>query len=251
MTTNGRLEVLEPSLREGTPGKDVSFAPDDNPKCLKRLEDAGARQRFPGGDPTDPAFLWKKLRSFGLEVDTEAMAGVRRKVEALLRQGWQFDNAEASLLLLALKQLKRYRAWFDLERYSVLTRGGRYQPDDDLAPDDTEPSEASVKLKVNGEVRHTVREGKGPVHALELALRDALRPTYPRLDEVALGDCVVRVMDSKDGTAARVRVLFQSRDRVYDQGWGSVGVSTNVVKASWLALVDALEFKCWLDTRDF
>jgi 2-isopropylmalate synthase len=251
MTTNGRLEVLETSLREGTPGKGIAFTPENDLKCLQRIDDVGARQRLPVGDLPDPAFLWKKMRSFGLDVDPEAMAGVRWKMEVLLRQGWQFDNAEASLLLLALKLLKRYRPRFELERYSVLTRGSGHQPNGDLVPDDTDVSEASVKLKVNGEVRHTVREGKGPVHALELALRDALRPTYPRLDEVALGDCAVRVMDSKDGTAARVRVVFQSWDRGYDRGWGSVGVSSNIVKASWVALVDALEFKCWLDTRDF
>jgi 2-isopropylmalate synthase len=214
-----------------------------------RPEDARNRQCLPVGDLSDLSVLRGKLQRLGLEMDVDTLLVVQRKIEGLEQQGWQFDTAEASFVLLVLKLLKRYRPWFELQRYCVLARGSN-QPDAVFVLDDTILVEASVKLKLDGRVWHTVQEGNGPVHALELALREALRPTYPRLDEMALTDCALRVIDGREGTGAQVRVVLQSWDRHHNRSWKSVAVSDDMVRASWLALVDALEFKKWLDARE-
>ena len=106
-------------------------------------------------------------------------------------------------------------------------------------------TEATVKVRVGGQPEHTVCEGDGPVNALDGALRKALVPTYPRLAEMQLADYKVRVVNAKAGTAARVRVVIESRDGT--DVWGTVGVSENVVEASWLALADSFEYKLFKD----
>jgi 2-isopropylmalate synthase len=95
---------------------------------------------------------------------------------------------------------------------------------------------------------HTVSEGDGPVNALDGALRKALIESFPRLAEVQLVDYKVRVVNARAGTAARVRVVIESRDN--DSVWGTVGVSENIIEASWLALVDSIEYKLFKDEED-
>ena len=106
-------------------------------------------------------------------------------------------------------------------------------------------TEATIKLMVNGEQVHVVGEGDGPVNALDTALRKALVPAYPNLKEMHLVDYKVRVINSTEGTAARVRVVIESCDD--DDIWSSVGVSENIIEASWLALVDSVEYKLYKD----
>jgi len=101
-------------------------------------------------------------------------------------------------------------------------------------------SEATVKLRVGGEVVHTAAEGNGPVNALDAALRKALQPHHPEVAEMRLHDYKVRVLDGADGTAAGVRVLIESGD--HHGRWSTVGCSTNIIEASWLALADAVEY---------
>ena len=108
-------------------------------------------------------------------------------------------------------------------------------------------TEATVKVRVGDRTEHTVCEGDGPVNALDGALRKALLPIYPRLAELQLVDYKVRVVNAKAGTAARVRVVIESRRR--RAVWGTVGVSENVVEASWLALVDSFEYKLFKDAE--
>ena len=108
-------------------------------------------------------------------------------------------------------------------------------------------TEATIKLKVDGVLEHTVSEGDGPVNALDGALRKALERHYPRLKEMSLVDYKVRVINARAGTAARVRVVIESKDQ--DSVWGTVGVSENVIEASWLALVDSFEYKLAKDAR--
>ena len=100
---------------------------------------------------------------------------------------------------------------------------------------------------VDGSLEHTVSEGDGPVNALDGALRKALDGHYPRLKEMSLVDYKVRVINARAGTAARVRVVIESKD--HDHVWGTVGVSENVIEASWLALVDSFEYKLAKDAR--
>jgi 2-isopropylmalate synthase len=106
-------------------------------------------------------------------------------------------------------------------------------------------NEATVKVRVAGTLQHTVAEGDGPFNALDAALRKAVQPFYPRLAEMKLVDYKVRVVNARAGTAARVRVVIESTD---ESGvWSTVGVSENLIEASWLALVDSLEFKLFKD----
>ncbi len=116
-----------------------------------------------------------------------------------------------------------------------------------LGHDAATSTEATIKLKVDGVLEHTVSEGDGPVNALDGALRKALEGHYPRLKEMSLVDYKVRVINARAGTAARVRVVIESKD--HDNVWGTVGVSENVIEASWLALVDSFEYKLAKDAR--
>jgi len=106
-------------------------------------------------------------------------------------------------------------------------------------------SEATVKVTVNGETSLSAAEGDGPVNALDLALRNALIPFYPKIKSVRLVDFKVRISDGDSGTAARTRVLIESTDG--EKFWGTVGVSENIIEASWQALVDSVEYKLYED----
>lgn len=199
---------------------------------------------------SDHVVLREKLEQFGLAISAQTLAQVQRKVEMMERQGWQLDRAEASLFLLVWKHLKRYRPWFELEGYCVISRGRAADSDSFFVGDNTGSVEASVKLRVNGEVWHTVHEGHGTVHALELAPRSALLPIYPRLDEMVVTDYSIHVLDGEAGSSAVVQATLQSWDRNHDRCWGSVAVADDIVRAIWLALVDAIEFKRWLDSNE-
>jgi 2-isopropylmalate synthase len=112
-------------------------------------------------------------------------------------------------------------------------------------PDGRIASEAIIKIKVKGILEHTAADGDGPVNALDNALRKALKGFYPTLSRMHLSDFKVRVLDEKAGTASRVRVLIQSQDE--SDSWGTVGVSENIIEASWQALVDSVEYKLLKD----
>jgi 2-isopropylmalate synthase len=180
----------------------------------------------------------EKLAEFGLAGDQALLAKVLDRVQDLENEGYQFEAAEASFVLLVEKLAGRYRPWFERLGYRVSVENG---------PDGTPVTEATVKVKVGEKLAHTVSEGDGPVNALDGALRKALEPHYPRLKDLHLVDYKVRVINEKAGTAARVRVVIESRDD--GDVWGTVGVSENVIEASWLALIDAFEHKLGKDAR--
>lgn len=163
-----------------------------------------------------------------------AMRRIINEVTRLESEGFLFESAEASFELLMRKIAGRYHAFFDLLYYRALV-----QTEGD---DDSESvSEATVKLKVNDVTEHHVAEGDGPVNALDGALRKALRPHFPAVDEVSLVDYKVRVINARAATAAKVCVVVESRDK--EGHWGTVGVSENIIDASWQALVDSIEYK--------
>jgi 2-isopropylmalate synthase len=180
----------------------------------------------------------EKLGEHGLEQDAELMSRVLDRVQDLENEGYQFEASEASFLLLVEKLAGRHTPHFERLHYHVSVSG-----ESDRAP----VTEATVKLRVRESVEHTVSEGDGPVNALDGALRKALERHYPRLREMSLVDYKVRVINERAGTAARVRVVIESKDG--DSVWGTVGVSENVIEASWLALVDAFEHKLAKDER--
>ena len=180
----------------------------------------------------------EKLGKHGLEQDAELMSRVLDRVQDLENAGYQFEASEASFLLLVEKLAGRHTPHFERLHYHVSVSG-----ESNRMP----VTEATVKLRVRESVEHTVSEGDGPVNALDGALRKALERHYPRLREMCLVDYKVRVINERAGTAARVRVVIESKDG--DSVWGTVGVSENVIEASWLALVDAFEHKLAKDEQ--
>jgi 2-isopropylmalate synthase len=177
-----------------------------------------------------------KLGKYRRDDDPELMKRILDRVQVLESQGYQFEAAEASFDLLVMKVAGTYRPKFvrDHYRVNVVTdEGGR------------PVTEATIKLTVGGASEHVVAEGDGPVNALDTALRKALAATYPRLAEMHLDDYKVRVINSTEGTAARVRVVIESRDQ--SNVWTTVGVSENIIEASWLALIDSVEYKLFKD----
>jgi 2-isopropylmalate synthase len=152
-------------------------------------------------------------------------------------QGYQYEGAEASFELLVRRTLPDYKAPFELEDFVIVERR-RHSHGQDQASEML--AEAMVKIRVEGELKHTAAEGNGPVNALDAAARKALIEFYPHVADVKLVDYKVRILDSKAATGARVRVLVESTDGT--RYWTTVGSSTDIIEASWLALADALEY---------
>jgi 2-isopropylmalate synthase len=177
-----------------------------------------------------------KTTKYTIAHDRPLMLKILGQVQDLENAGYEFEAAEASFDLLVQKAAGLYRPWF--ERLS-------YRVDIEAGANGGPRTEATVKVHVGEQVMHTVSEGDGPVNALDGALRKALLPFYPRLAEMHLADYKVRVVNARAETAARVRVVVEWRDG--EGVWGTVGVSENIVEASWLALADAVEYKLFKD----
>ena len=178
-----------------------------------------------------------KAHELGIRIrkDTPQLAEILREVKQLENQGYEFEAAEGSLALLIQKVLRHHKSFFELEGFHVsMRRNGGHSV-----------VEATVKVKVGGKFFHTVAEGDGPVNALDNALRAALQDSYPSLKRVKLTDYKVRIISGKEGTAAKTRVLIESTDGTNE--WGTVGVSENIIEASWQALVDSVEYKLFKD----
>jgi 2-isopropylmalate synthase len=173
-----------------------------------------------------------------IQDNRELMDRILAEVVALENRGYQFEAAEASFDLLVRRCAGTFEPHFERLHYHVSVESDR---------DGRISTEATVKLRVGDQIRHEVAEGDGPVNALDAALRKALNGSFPRLSEMHLVDYKVRVINSEAGTAAGVRVMIESRDA--DDVWGTVGVSENVIEASWLALVDAFEYKLSKDEQ--
>ena len=180
---------------------------------------------------TSIMFKAKEL-SYNLKKNDKNIKKLHTLIQKLEYEGYQFEAAEASFELLIKKTLNKYKKFFELEGFRVTV---------EKREDDTLISEATIKLKVNGVRQHTASEGDGPVNALDSALRKALLDFYPELSRMHLSDFKVRVLDSKAGTAAKVRVFIESQDE--KASWWTVGVSENIIEASWQALVDSIEYK--------
>jgi len=168
--------------------------------------------------------------------DPKAAQSILEELKKRELDGYHFEGAEASFQIMVLKALKKYKPAFALESLHVSVEGLQGKP---LA------TEATLKLKAGEATAHTVAEGDGPVNALDNALRKALNKVYPRLKEMVLTDYKVRVLNGAAGTAAKVRVLIEFRD--HKDEWTTIGVSTNLIEASWLALVDAVDYKLFKD----
>jgi len=170
-----------------------------------------------------------KAEALGLEAGASE-AEVLRRIKELEHRGFQFEAAEGSFEMLLRRAAPGYRQPFELLEFTVIVekRGGQ-----EVA------AQATVKLRVGDDIMHTAADGDGPVNALDQALRKALVPHYPELDDVRLVDYKVRIVDEHLGTAARPRVIVESARGT--ERWSTVGCSENIIEASWLALWDSLE----------
>ena len=183
-----------------------------------------------------------KLEEAGLTADVpkERLGDLLKLVKDREAQGFQYEGAEASFRLLVQRSLPGYVPPFDLVDYMVVMEKRRRQHSSPENEDET-LCEAMVKVRVNGEVMHTVAEGNGPVNAIDAALRKGLIQAYPEVADVQLTDYKVRVVEQgADGTGAVVRVLVESTNGTHY--WNTVGASGNIIEASWQALTDSLEY---------
>jgi len=176
-----------------------------------------------------------KARELGFELSkgSEQVTRILAQIKVLENQGYEFEAADASFDLLVRRALGIHRPLFRCRRYHcdfMHEAGGN-----------EETTEAVVLLAVDAVTEHTVAEGDGPVNALDRALRKALRRFYPEIDSIRLLDYKVRIIDGTLGTGAKTRVLILSGDG--RQTWGTVGVSNNIIDASWQALVDSFEYR--------
>ncbi|HEY1379386.1 MAG TPA: citramalate synthase [Gemmataceae bacterium] len=206
-------------------------------------EAVGNERRILVSELSGQSTILAKTTKYDVTHDRALMGKILTAVQDLEHAGYEFEAAEASFDLLVKRAAGLYRPWFERLAYRVNIEA------DDLAPRESRGAkcvtEAAVKVRVGDRTEHTVFEGDGPVNALDGALRKALVPIYPRLGEMQLVDYKVRVVNAKAGSAARVRVVIESRDE--GSVWGTVGVSENVVEASWLALADSFEYKLFKD----
>jgi len=198
----------------------------------------GNSRRFLVSELSGRSNILDKLEKNKIAQDKKLARKILNRIQQLEAEGYQFESADASFDLLVKKVMGTYKPAFELEKYHITVekRSGNGSV-----------TEASVKLKVDNITEHVVAEGDGPVNALDTALRKSLEPFYQNIRDMHLIDYKVRVVNAKEGTAAKVRVIIESRDK--DSIWGTVGVSKNIIEASWLALVDSVEYKLQKDKK--
>ena len=212
-----------------------------NTRTYEHMDPAtvGNRRRLLVSELSGKSTILKKTQEMDLDVkkDSGKSRKILKHLQDLEHRGYHFEAAQASLDLLIKRLVKKFEDFFTLEDFRVIIekrKNGKMS------------TEATIKLKVGKELEHTASLGDGPVNALDRALRKALTKFYPSLDEMHLTDYKVRVLDEKEGTAARVRVLIQSQDKT--SSWWTIGVSENIIDASWQALVDSIEYKLLKDS---
>jgi len=193
----------------------------------------GNHQRVLVGELAGRANIMLKARTMGLQLEEKSPEALKvlDQIKHLENEGYEFEAADASFELLVRKSLGQYKPFFELVEYHVSIRKDSVHGFD--------LCEATIKISVDGEKVYTVAEGDGPVNALDAALRQALVRFYPKLEQMRLIDYKVRIIDSKSGTAAKTRVFIESSDG--DTTWATVGVSFDIIEASWLALRDSVD----------
>jgi 2-isopropylmalate synthase len=172
----------------------------------------------------------QRAESSGLELDDAAAGRLVDDLKNLEHEGYQFEAADGSFDLLIRKETGDYQPLLTLESFRVIV---------EKRADGRVETEATIKIWVEGERYVRTAEGNGPVHALDRALRDAIGTLYPHVRDIELVNFKVRILNEKSGTAAVTRVLLDSSDGI--ETWGTIGVSENIIEASWEALVDSIE----------
>jgi 2-isopropylmalate synthase len=203
---------------------------------------AGELGLEPAAHDRDVQAALEKIQELDLKIpprSTEALQTILDKVKELESQGYQFEIAEASLELLLRGALGQYKEYFRLQNYRVI--------DQKVGDDEPPTPEATIRVRVGVHEVHTASTGNGPVNALFKALLKALIRFYPRLAEMRLEDYKVRVLPGTGSTDAKVRVLIESRDA--HEHWGTIGVSHDIIEASWQALEDSINYKLFKDEQ--
>ncbi len=197
-------------------------------------EIVGNTRRVLVSDLSGKSNIEYKAEEFGVKLDGNGHDSqqIVTKIKELEQDGYQFDVADGSFKILAEKLTDQFKPLFELESFRVTIEKDKDQPC---------TAHATVKIRVDNRNEITAAEGYGPVSALDNALRKALDKFYPDLDTMRLVDFKVRVIDGRAGTAAKVRVLIESRDQ--DQIWSTIGVSEDIIEASWQALADSFQYK--------
>lgn len=207
-----------------------------NPISFEHIdpEAIGNRRRLLMSEMTGRAAVLDKISAVApdLDRDSEEISGILAELKRMESMGYQYEGADAGFEMLVRRQIGLFESSFSLISYKIM---------DELPYDDDFSCTATIKVRVGDRVKIAAAEGDGPVNALDKALREALSVFYPVLDNIRLIDYKVRVMEPKDATAATVRVLITSSDG--NEVWSTVGVSCDVIEASWLALVDSIEYK--------
>jgi 2-isopropylmalate synthase len=207
-----------------------------NPRAYEHMDPTlvGNKRRVLVSDMSGKSNVSYKAKELGIEMDGNGLQcqNIVSEIKTLEDQGYQFDVAEGSLKIFLEKCTDRFKPLFDLESFRVTIEKDKDKPC---------MAHATIKIAVDGAHEITAAEGDGPVSALDNALRKALGKFYPDLDIMRLVDFKVRVIDGREGTAARVRVLIESRD--HDDIWSTIGVSEDIIEASWQALADSFQFK--------
>ncbi len=208
-----------------------------NPRSFEHIDPqlVGNRRRILVSEGSGVSSVLMKALELGLDLDATGPESrqVLEIVKSMENKGYAFEAAEASFKILIQKVLKKHKPFFELEGFRVIIeKRGKDLPC---------ISEASVKVRVGSEIEHTVADGDGPVNALDGALRKALTRFYPQISDVILSDFHVRILDPEEATAATTRVLIESTDGL--ESWGTVGVSPNIIEASWEALADSVQYK--------
>ncbi|MED4602791.1 citramalate synthase [Paenibacillus validus] len=200
----------------------------------------GNKQRVLVSELAGQSNLVFKAQEMGLDFDTnnQQTKQLIEQIKEMEHQGYQFEGADATLELLIRNAYGKLEEVFSLESFKIMVAKTMNQP---------VLTEAIVKVRVHGETCYNAAEGNGPVNALDNALRKCLLQYYPGLQNMHLSDYKVRVLDEKDATAAKVRVLIESSD--FQNTWSTVGVSENIIEASWQALVDSIRYALLNQTR--
>jgi 2-isopropylmalate synthase len=201
-------------------------------------ESVGNQRQFVISDQAGASTILEKLATIqpGLDKTDPSVKILLAKIKDLESNGYQFEAADASFELIAREVLGQFKEPFKVLGFRVI---------EEQRENGEIFSEATIKIQEQNQFEHTAAEGDGPVNALDNALRKALVKLYPSLQKVKLDDFKVRVLEGTDGTAAKVRVLIESSDG--QSIWGTVGVSTNIIEASWLALIDSMKYKLMKD----